>query len=53
VQQNKARILDVTPEKVGCKVKSTEEDTEGHCTMIKGKIYEEAIKVIKLYAPGR
>lgn len=52
-KQNKARVLDLIPEKVGFKVKSTEEDTEGHYTKIKGTIYEEDIKVIKLHAPGR
>lgn len=41
------------PEKVRFKVKSAEEDTEGHYTKIKGAIYEEDIKVIKLHAPER
>lgn len=52
-KQSKARVLDLIPEKVEFKVKSTEEDTEGHYTKIKGTIYEEDIKVIKLHAPGR
>lgn len=38
---------------MGFKVKSTEEDPEGHYAKIKGTIYEEDIKVIKLHAPGR
>lgn len=46
-------MLDLIPEKVRFKVKSTEEDTEGHYTKIKGAIYEEDIKVIKLHAPER
>lgn len=34
-KQNKAGILDLISGKVGFKVKSTQEDTEGHYTMIK------------------
>lgn len=52
-KRNKAGALDVIAEKMGNKVRSTKEDTEGHYTMIKGKIYEEDIKVIKLHVPGR
>lgn len=52
-KQNKEGVFDLIPEKVGFKVKSTEEDTGIHYTKIKGTIYEEYIKVIKLHAPGR
>lgn len=51
-KQNKG-VFDLIPEKVGFKVKSTEEDTGVHYTKIKGTIYEEYIKVIKLHTPGR
>lgn len=52
-KQSRATVLGLIPEKVAFKVKSTEEDTEGHYTKIKGTIYEEDIKVIKLHAPRR
>lgn len=52
-KQNKAGVFDLIPEKVRCKVNSTEEDAEGLYAKIKGTIYEEDIKVIKLHAPGR
>lgn len=53
MQTRQSKILDFILEKVTFKVKSTEENTEGHYTKIKGAIYEEDIKVIKLHAPGR
>lgn len=52
-KQDKAKVLHFILEKVIFKVKSTEENTEGHYTKIEGAIYEEDIKVIKLHAPGR
>lgn len=52
-KKDKAKVLDFILEKVIFKVKSTEENTEGHYTKIKGAIYEDDIKVIKLHAPGR
>lgn len=52
-KHNKAGVLNLIPKKVRFKVKSTEEGIEGHYTKIKGTIYEEDIKVIKLHAPGR
>ena len=51
-KQNKG-VFDLIPEKVELKVKTTEEDTDVHYTKIKGTIYEEYIKVIKLHEPGR
>lgn len=53
MQENKAKVLDVIAGKMGSNVESTKEEAEGHYTMIKGKIYEEDIKVIKLHAPRR
>lgn len=52
-KQNKAGVFDLIPEKVRFKVKSTEEDTGGHYRNIKGTIYEEDLKDIKLHAPVR
>ena len=52
-KQNKAGVFDLIPEKVRFKVKSTEEDTEGHYRNIKGTIYEEDLKDIRLHAPVR
>ena len=51
-KQNKAGVFDLIPEKLRFKVKSTEEDTEGHYRNIKGTIYEEDIKDIKLHTSG-
>lgn len=53
VQTKQSRVFDLIPEKVRFKVKSTEEDTEGHYRNIKGTIYEEDLKDIKLHAPVR
>ena len=50
-KQNKAGVFDLIPEKVRFKIKSTEKDTEGYYRNIKGTIYEEDIKNIKLHAP--
>ena len=49
--QNKARVAILIPDKIYLKIMNIRRDKEGHYTMIKGSIQEEAITVVNIYAP--
>ena len=53
VQTKQSRSIWLNTRESEIKVKSTEEDTEGHYRNIKGTIYEEDLKDIRLHAPVR
>ena len=50
--QKKAEVAVLISDKIDVKIKAVERDKEGHYTMIKGSIQEEAITLINIYAPN-
>ena len=49
-QEKKAGVAIVISDKIDCKTKAIKRHTEGHFTMLKGRIHQEDINLI--YAPN-
>ena len=50
--QQKAGVAILISDKIDLKIKTITRDKEGHYTMIKGSIQEEAITIVNIYAPN-
>ena len=52
IQQNKAIVAILIPDKIDFKIKAVKRYKEGHYIKIKGSIPEEDITIINIYAPN-
>ena len=50
--QKKAGVAILIPDKIDFKIKTTTRHKEGHYIMIKGRIQEEDIRTVNIYAPN-
>ena len=50
VNQKKARVAILIPDKIDFKTKTITRNKEGHYIMIKGSIQEEDITIVNIYA---
>ena len=48
----KGRVAILTSNKIDFKIKAIKRDTEGHFTILKGRIHQEDINVVNVYAPN-
>ena len=47
-----ARVVILTSNKIDFKRKITKRDTEGHFIILKGRIHQEDINIVNVYAPN-
>ena len=50
-REKKARVAILTSDKIDFNRKSIKRDTEGHFMVLKGRIHQEDINIINIYAP--
>ena len=53
MKQKKAGVAILISDKIYLKIKKMTRDKEGHYTMIKGSIQEEAITIVNIHAPNK
>ena len=51
-RKQKARVAILISDKIDFKTKAIKRDTVGHFTILKGKIHQEQINIINIYAPN-
>ena len=51
-QEKKARVAILISDKIDFKIKAIERDTEGHFIILKGRIHQEDINIVEIYAPN-
>ena len=52
-RKKKARVTISISDKIGFKTKAIKRDTERHFIILKGRIHQEDINIINIYAPNR
>ena len=46
----KARVAILVSDKIDCKTKAIKRDTEGHFIILKGRMHQEDISIVNIYA---
>ena len=50
-QENKAKVAILTPDKIDFKTKTIKRHAERHFIILKGRIHQEDINIVNIYAP--
>ena len=51
-QTNKAEVAMLISDKIDFKTRAIRRDSEGHIIILKGRIYQEDINIVSIYAPN-